>query len=72
MATQEIKAIIIDPETNLPVLVKIKGTIKIKFAARTDTQREGFIHNFLKPINYSLVPNYMLDPDYLELLIDNE
>lgn len=62
MATQKIKAIIIDPETNLPTLATIQGNIKQIFRGRSTEQRETFIDNFL-PKNMFIATLEQLEPD---------
>ena len=62
MATQKIKAIIIDPETNLPTLATIQGNIKQIFRGRSTEQREQFIENFL-PENMFIATIEQLEPD---------
>ena len=62
MATQKIKAIIIDPETNLPTLATIQGNIKQIFRGRSTEQREAFIDNFL-PENMFIATLEQLEPD---------
>ena len=62
MATQKIKAIIIDPETNLPTLATIQGNIKTIFRGRSTEQREQFIDNFL-PKNMFIATIEQLEPD---------
>ena len=64
MATQKIKAIIIDPETNLPTLATIQGNIKQIFRGRSTEQRETFIDNFL-PKNMFIATLEQLEPDLL-------
>lgn len=62
MATQKIKAIIIDPETNLPTLATIQGNIKQIFRGRSTEQREALIDNFL-PKNMVIATIEQLEPD---------
>lgn len=62
MATQKIKAIIIDPKTNLPTLATIQGNIKQIFRGRSTEQREAFIDNFL-PENMFIATVEQLEPD---------
>lgn len=62
MATQEIRAIIIDPQTNLPTLATIRGNIKQIFRGRSTEQRETFIDNFL-PKNMFIATIEQLEPD---------
>ena len=62
MATQKIKAIIIDPETNLPTLATIQGNIKQIFRGIRPGQREAFIDNFL-PKDMFIATIEQLEPD---------
>lgn len=62
MATQKIKAIIIDPKTNLPTLAIIQGNIKQIFRGRSTEQREELINNFL-PENMFIATIEQLEPD---------
>ena len=62
MATQKIKAIIIDPETNLPTLAIIQGNIKQIFRGIRPGQREELIENFL-PENMFIATIEQLEPD---------
>ena len=62
MATQKIRAIIIDPETNLPTLATIQGNIKHIFRGISTEQREEFIDNFL-PENMFIATIEQLEPD---------
>lgn len=64
MATQEIRAIIIDPETNLPTLATIQGNIKQIFRGISTEQREELIDNFL-PKNMFIATLEQLEPEDL-------